>query len=69
MQTDHKKLIRIKDVIQLTGLSRTSIYHYVNTGDFPSYTKFGKSSLWEYSEVQQWINEQLAKRSHAPAIA
>lgn len=63
MQTDHKKLIRIKDVIQLTGLSRTSIYHYVNTGEFPHYTKFGKSSLWEYNEIQAWINKRLQERN------
>lgn len=64
MQSDHKKLIRIKQVIQLTGLSRTSIYHYVNTGDFPHYTKFGKSSLWEYTEIQDWINQRLQERDN-----
>lgn len=62
MQTEHKKLIRIKQVIQLTGLSRTSIYHYVNNGQFPAYTKFGKSTLWEYNEIQEWINKCLQAR-------
>ncbi|AWM81721.1 transcriptional regulator [Gammaproteobacteria bacterium ESL0073] len=69
MQSNNTRLIRLKEVIQLTGLSRTTIYHYINIGTFPKHTKFGKSSLWDYSEVQQWINEQLAKHSHAPAIA
>lgn len=65
MQQANKRLIRLKEVIQLTGLSRTTIYHYISVGTFPQHTKFGKSSLWDYSEVQQWINDRLAERGVA----
>lgn len=64
MQTNYKKLIRIKEVIEITGLSRTSIYHYINHGLFPHHVKFGKSSRWEFSEIQAWINQRLEERDN-----
>lgn len=67
--SSNTRLIRLKEVIQLTGLSRTTIYHYINVGTFPKHAKFGKSSLWDYNEVQQWISDQLANRGNAEAVA
>lgn len=67
--TPHKRLIRLAEVMSLTGLCRATVYHYIKLGGFPAPAKFGKSSLWDYSEVQQWINQQLAKRGNAPTVA
>lgn len=58
-----KKLIKLSQVLAITGLSRATIYNYVNAGIFPQYTKVGRSTLWEYNEIQDWIEQRLAERS------
>lgn len=58
-----KRFIRLTDVMNMTGLSRVTIYTYVNTGKFPAYTKVGRATFWEYNEVQDWMNEKLAQRT------
>lgn len=62
MCTENKRLIRLAEVMNLTGLSRASVYNYIKVGTFPIQAKFGKSSLWEYKEIQQWIEARLAER-------
>ncbi|MBW0295865.1 AlpA family transcriptional regulator [Shewanella xiamenensis] len=50
------KLIRIKDVIDTTGLARSTIYKYVDKGIFPKAVKLSSRSVaWVESEVQEWI--------------
>lgn len=57
------KLIRIKDVIDTTGLARSTIYKYVDKGIFPKAVKLGSRSVaWVESEVQEWILERIAQR-------
>ncbi|MFD1259958.1 helix-turn-helix transcriptional regulator [Entomomonas asaccharolytica] len=36
-----KKFIKLTQVIPITGLSRATIYNYVNAGIFPQYVKVG----------------------------
>lgn len=58
----NKQFIRLKQVIDLTGLSRASIYNYIQEDRFPKPAKFGKNSLWEYNEIQNWIHQCLEAR-------
>lgn len=54
--TPNIKLIRLKDVIDTTGLARSTIYKYVDKGIFPKAVKLGSRSVaWVESEVQEWI--------------
>lgn len=64
MQLESKRLIRLHEVMSLCGLSRASVYNYIKSGIFPSPAKFGKSSLWEFSEIQQWINQRIEERNN-----
>lgn len=64
MQLETKRLIRLAEVMNLTGLSRASVYNYIKAGIFPPPAKFGKSSLWEFSEIQDWINKRLQERNN-----
>lgn len=57
-----KQFIRLNQVINLTGLSRASIYNYIQENRFPKPAKFGKNSLWAYHEIQNWINDRLQER-------
>lgn len=56
-------IIRLNDVIKMTGLSRSSIYDLISKDTFPKQIKLtSRSSGWLESEVQQWIDERVAER-------
>lgn len=60
-----KRLIRIREVIRLTGLSKSYIYQLTAKGDFPSrvcLVKGGSSVAWLESEVLAWIDERILER-------
>ncbi|QOR41036.1 AlpA family transcriptional regulator [Billgrantia diversa] len=50
------KLIRIKEVMDRTGLGRSTVYKYMNLGLFPKPIKLGTRAVaWVESEVVAWI--------------
>ncbi|PKG84372.1 hypothetical protein CXF85_08595 [Colwellia sp. 75C3] len=56
-------LIRIKEVISMTGLSRSSIYTYKNKGEFPSPIQLSSRSVaWVRVDVEQWILGKINNR-------
>ncbi len=57
------KLLRLRDVIKMTSLSRTTIYDYMAEGKFPKNIHLGpKISVWIEREIQEWINSQFGLR-------
>lgn len=59
------RLIRIAEVIALTGLSRSYIYALASEGRFPksiSLVPGGTSRAWIYAEIQDWLNQRIAAR-------
>ena len=57
------KLLRIKEVIRLTGISKSSVYALSNAGKFPAPIKLSeKSSAWVESEVLDWIQSKIKER-------
>lgn len=60
------RLIRLKDVIDTTGLARSTIYKYTDKGIFPkAVTLGGRAVAWVESEVQEWILERIELRDNA----
>jgi prophage regulatory protein len=60
-----RKLIRIKSVIELTGLSKSYIYALANKGLFPRSIQLvpgGTSVAWVKSEVLAWIDSRIQSR-------
>lgn len=58
-----QQLIKLPDVIQLTGLSSSSIYRLGSVGEFPKPIKLtanGRSSAWIAEEVHQWVSDRIA---------
>ncbi|OJY53808.1 MAG: hypothetical protein BGP17_07115 [Sphingomonas sp. 67-41] len=56
---DH--FLRMKEVRQRTGLSTSTIYRKIQEGTFPPGHSLGaKARRWLGSEVQSWIDAQLA---------
>lgn len=59
------KLLRMKQVQEFTGLSRSYIYSLSGTGRFPKSIPLvpgGTSRAWLSSEVQDWISQRISDR-------
>lgn len=57
------KLIRIKDVMDRTGLARSTVYKYISLGQFPQPIKLGTRAVaWVEREVEAWICESIQRR-------
>ena len=51
------RIIRIREVIEMTGLSRSSIYLLIKKGDFPAQIKLSaRSSGWFCKEIKEWVD-------------
>ncbi|HCG7088210.1 TPA: AlpA family transcriptional regulator [Vibrio parahaemolyticus] len=57
------KLIRQKEVTEMTGVSRASVYKLMAVGRFPKSVSLGERAVaWVESEVQEWILERIAEQ-------
>ncbi len=59
------RLIPLAEVSRRAGPGRTWIYNAIQQGNFPSPVKVGKRSFWVESEINQWIDDQIANRKAA----
>ncbi len=56
MVLERERLIRLPEVLMLTGLSRSTLYRKVKEGRFPAPVSLGPRSVaWRESEVLTWI--------------
>jgi prophage regulatory protein len=56
-------LLCLKQVIAITGLSRSSIYSHMKAGIFPLQVPVGSRGVrWSLNEVRQWMSGQLTLR-------
>lgn len=68
MNGEHKKvggrILRLPDVKELVGLSRSTIYRLIEQGDFPRAVSLGghKAVGWHESAIEQWIASRPAAR-------
>lgn len=57
------KIIRIKQVIQATGLPRSSLYKRIAEGGFPKPVPLGGRSVgWLEAEIMAWLQRKIAER-------
>jgi prophage regulatory protein len=60
------RIIRLKEVIDSTGLARSTIYKYIGEGRFPSSVSLGDKSIgFVESEIQDWILARIEERDVA----
>lgn len=64
-ETKPLRLLRIADVKDRVGLSRTTIYDRIAKGDFPRPVPLGTIVGWVESEIEAWINARIAERDQA----
>lgn len=57
------RFIRVRETIQKTGLSKSSIYDLMAQGQFPQTVRLGgRSVAFVESEVDTWMAERIAAR-------
>lgn len=57
------RLLKLKEVKEITGLGGSSVYRLSASGSFPSPIKLtpgGRSSAWVADEVYQWVSDRIA---------
>ncbi|MCV6588510.1 MAG: AlpA family transcriptional regulator [Marinobacterium sp.] len=55
------RILRRKQVEELTGLSRTTIYDRMKAGKFPRSIPLGGRAVgWLEQDIQAWIQQQVA---------
>lgn len=51
-----ERLLRLRDVMDRTGLGSSTIYRYISAGRFPAPVKIGGyAARWRESDVEAWI--------------
>lgn len=54
--------LRLPQVKQRTGLSRSSIYAKISRGEFPSPVNLGARAVgWLESELDEWISDRVSE--------
>ncbi|WP_305829927.1 AlpA family transcriptional regulator [Photobacterium leiognathi] len=57
------RLIRLKEVMNICGLGRSSIYKFMEDGRFPQSVSLGDRAVaWVETEVEEWIEQKVAER-------
>ncbi|MCJ1887474.1 AlpA family transcriptional regulator [Pseudomonas sp. LA21] len=60
------RIIRLKEVMDLTGLARSTVYKYIAASEFPVPLSLGDRCVgWLESEVHEWILARVAERDRA----
>jgi prophage regulatory protein len=59
-------LIRLKQVLARTGMSRSTIYSYMRDGRFPAPVSISTHCVaWIEDEVDRWISDRIAAHRSA----
>jgi prophage regulatory protein len=60
------RIIRLKTVLNRSGLSRSTVYRKINEGTFPPQVKVSLNGVgWRESELNRWIANPVVFR---PAV-
>lgn len=58
--TQSIRMLRLPEVIQKTGLSRSQIYRLIDIGSFPGQVHLGERiAAWIEAEVEQWLVDRI----------
>jgi len=55
-----ERFIRVKDVAQMIGMGRSTVWMLTKQGKFPQPLRLGpKVTVWRLSEIEKWIEEKI----------
>ena len=59
MMTMHDRLLRRRQVEEITGMSRSSIYKLMQDGEFPRPVRVGPAAVrWRTSDITAWVESR-----------
>ena len=62
----NNRILRLPMVIELTGLSRSTIYLHIKDGEFPKPISLGRRAVgWLESDIQQWLDQRIEESREA----
>lgn len=62
--TIHDRIIRLRTVLECTGLSRSTVYRKITEGTFPPQIKLGVHGAgWHESAINAWIADPVGYRN------
>lgn len=65
--SNSERIIRLKTVLERTGLSRSTIYRKIAEGTFPSQVKISVHGAgWYESAINRWIADPIHYRDEEP---
>ena len=57
------RFIKLKEVMNITGLGRATVYKYMANECFPKSVSLGDRAVaWIESEIHEWMLERIAER-------
>jgi prophage regulatory protein len=58
----NSRILRLSTVLDLIGLSRSSIYLRIAQGSFPKQVSLGaRAVVWREADVQKWLDSRTEK--------
>jgi prophage regulatory protein len=61
------RFLRLAQVKEITGLSRSTIYRYMDKGMFPKHYDLGPRTVaWLEQDIQGWFGQRLLTRANSP---
>ena len=68
-----RQILRLKDVVELVGLSKTTIWRRMRAGEFPPAIRLGGPSTravgWKMTDVEAWLEQRtgnLGQKENRP---
>ena len=60
MDNSKQRILRLPEVKNITGLSRSSIYGMIRSGTFPSHIQLGTRCIgWLENKVSAWVEQRV----------
>ncbi|WP_421239150.1 helix-turn-helix transcriptional regulator [Aeromonas enteropelogenes] len=59
------RFMRVREVMEKTGLSKSSIYDLVARGKMPQKVRLGRQVAFVETEIMAWMAERVAARNTA----
>lgn len=60
----NEKILRLTDVKEITGLSRSTIYNKISKNTFPKPVSLGvRATGWVQREINDWIAQRIDERN------
>lgn len=59
-------ILRLPEVMKITGLSRSSIYAMMEKNQFPKQKALGARAVgWLESEIHEWVSSRIEPSKHS----